>query len=272
MIHQCKFDFVVSFSLLKEKQPYLPNEVIKMESLTIKVLSRVKMNEHLYRTEISLYNSNDGRMQYQHKVVCFEINFEKIEDDEDEIAVSNLVISSCQIRREMALKNSNLKVLATDTRGGVGASAVFVSMYEIMQMVDNGLTEDGNIKSSADDIDVFAIANRLRKDRAKMFEDFSTYKLLFQCLGYYGLQKDTIKKQISMPRADRYEKSGNQSQSGIRWDNINYLREENNTDEEIEYVIHEAEKIDEDIFDDYYDDSVKPHHNYTNIDEMSEYV
>ena len=105
-----------------------------------------------------------------------------------------------------------------------------------------------------------------------MFEDFSSYKLVFQCLGYYGLHREAIKKQLSMAKADKYEDGEDQAQSGIRCDNYNHLREENNSDEEIEYVLHEPEKIDEDIFDDYYDDSVKPHHNYTNIDEMSEYV
>ena len=87
-----------------------------------------------------------------------------------------------------------------------------------------------------------------------------------------GLHKETIKNQISKAKADRYEEGGNQAQSRKTWDNFNYFRQENNSDEEIEYVFHNPKKNDENIIDDCYDDSVKPHHNYTNIDEMSEYV
>ena len=50
------------------------------------------------------------------------------------------------------------------------------------------------------------------------------------------------------------------------------MREDINCEENIEYVLDEPENNDEHIFGDYYDDRVKNHHNYTNIDEMSEYV
>ena len=83
-------------------------------------------------------------------------------------------------------------MLATDTRGGVCASAVFLSMYEIMQDVDEAITDDNKLKNSATDIDVFSIVNRLRNDRDKMIEDFSTYKLLFHCLNYYGLNRESL--------------------------------------------------------------------------------
>ena len=55
-----------------------------------------------------------------------------IEDFND---IGYLVSVMCLIRSEMSLERSSLKVLTTDTRGGVGASAVFLSMYEMMQEV-----------------------------------------------------------------------------------------------------------------------------------------
>ena len=250
-----------------------------MENLTSNDLNRAVLYNNLLRTEICLFNSNDSRIQYQHNVVKFELNLTHNGDDESEIDTANLVLSMCQIRNEMTLKKTNLKVLVTDLRGGVGASAVFVSMYEIMQLVDNAITQDNRIKNSADCIDVFAIANRLRKDRANMFEDFSIYKVVYQCLGYYGLNRETIRKHLFTTKSGKYDEDGEENGPALKLEakfrssnNDSQLRENIHFDEMAEYVLDEPESNDEDICVEYYDDRVKNHHNYTNIDEMSEYV
>merc|ERR1719422_2630564 len=92
----------------------------------------------------------------------------------------------------MTLKESSIRVLVTDFRGGVGPSAVFLSLYELMQSVDELFFDKSQLKNSKARIDFAGTVNRLRDDREKMIENYSSYKLLFQCLQYYGTKRDII--------------------------------------------------------------------------------
>ena len=105
------------------------------------------------------------------------------------------------------------------------------------------------------------------------------YKLVFQCLGYYGLHRKTIRKHVFTTKSGICDKDGESKGSALKWiakfrssNSNSHLREDINCEENIEYVLDEPENNDEHIFGDYYDDRVKNHHNYTNIDEMSEYI
>ena len=52
----------------------------------------------------------------------------------------------------------------------------------------------------------------------------------------------------------------------------NHEEGRNELKEEIEYILHEPENGDDNIFDDYYDNGTSDHHRYQNIEEMSEYI
>ena len=193
MIHEQKFDYVLGFTTApKDEDSFVVGDVLHLSEMTLKVLKRTMINNVLHRIEISLFNTNEDGLQYKHNFVYLECDFWPNEEVEGPEATEVLVSAMCLIRNEMTLKNASLKVLATDTRGGVCASAVFLSMYEIMQEVDEAITHDNKLKKSATEIDVFSIVNRLRNDRDKMIEHFSTYKLLFHCLNYYGLNREAL--------------------------------------------------------------------------------
>ena len=68
----------------------------------------------------------------------------------------------CVIRNDMSLKKSSLAVLVTDFRGGIGAGAAFLVLYEAMQEVDEAFTNDNQLKKFVPEIDIFAMVNRLR--------------------------------------------------------------------------------------------------------------
>ena len=137
------------------------------------------VNDFLRRSIICLFNTNEDGKQYKHTCIYFEVELQEIEDlvwpyegieAFDEIGY--LVSAMCLIRSEMSLEKTSLAVLTTDTRGGVGASAVFLSMYEMMQEVDEGFTTDNKLKQNATGVNIFAIANRLRKDRERNKNSF----------------------------------------------------------------------------------------------------
>ena len=83
-----------------------------------------------------------------------------------------------------------------DCRGGVAGAAVFISMYRLMQEIDDSFTENNELKQSVNQISVFHTVNDLRKDRARMIEDYPTYKLLHLCLAYYGSSRTQLKNKV----------------------------------------------------------------------------
>ena len=112
--------------------------------------------------------------------------------------IEKLVSSICIIRNEIKPhQTSSFKLFAHDLRGGVQGAAAFVILYDLMQQIDEGLTDDNRIKESATSLDVFNTVNRIRKDRANAIEDFATYNALFLCLNYYGPNRSLIQHDVS---------------------------------------------------------------------------
>ena len=109
----------------------------------------------------------------------------------------DLVEGICRIRSEFKLEKSSLKILLHDSSGGLCGSAVFLSLHEILQKVDESFTEENQLKKSAEAIDVFNIVNNLRKDRPSMIDTYEAYKMVFLCLGYYGLNRTSLKQKYS---------------------------------------------------------------------------
>lgn len=273
MIHEQKFDFVLSFTNEPKDDSLEANEVRSFKRLNLHVLNQTQINEHLCRSEVSLFNTKNAGAEYKHNFIYFEFDAWPKEDPASSYALKHLVSSICLIRNEMTLSRSSLKVLATDTRGGVGASALFLALYETMQDVDESFTQNNTLKQSATDIDVFSIANRLRKDREKMIEDFSTYTLLFKCLEYYGSNRGTL---IQLKAIKSFEKEEKQNSSEVRTltsNNQHTIDRNQDNNDHVEYVYHDRENVDTNMFEGYYlEHRVAGHHKYQNIEEMSEYL
>ena len=238
--------------------------------MTLYVISRTRINDSLDRTEFSLVNDDKSKDQYRHNVVQFELHSWPNEDDINPEDTAMVVSTICLIRNEMTAKKASLQVLVTDFRGGVGAGAVFLAMYEAMQEVDEAFTHDNQLKKSASDIDVFSIVNRLRKDRDRMVEDYDTYKFIFKCLGYYGQNRRQLNQmeRSNEARIQRMARTTTELEDGFRYNDW----ERNDTNQEAVYVIDQLQGDDNNIFDEPYNISINDHNRYQNIEDMSEYI
>lgn len=128
MVHEQKFDYVLSFTKEPRKVPLKVNDVYDLHELNLRILQRTKINENLHRTEISLFNYNESVDQYRHNFTYIELDIWPNDDKSDPEVIETIGSAICLMRNEMTQKRSSLKVLATDTRGGVGASAVFLAI------------------------------------------------------------------------------------------------------------------------------------------------
>ena len=197
MVHENRFKIVLSFSEEENKAPFQINQEYNFNDLTLKVTNRTKLNQHLFRSEIALYDTSSPNDHYVHYAVCFEFSSwprDEVRSFED---TGYIVSSFCLIRSQMKFDGSGINVLVHDSSGGVRGSALFIIMYELMEKVDESLSEDGSLKKFIEEIDVFKMVNQLRIDRANMIDDFDTYKLIFRCLGYYGPNRNTLNLSIS---------------------------------------------------------------------------
>ena len=257
LIHESRFDVIVSLMGKASETLFKSGRTYHYKDLVLQVLSRTQMEDHLFRTEFSLFNESVVGFQYKHHATYYEfVNWPK-----DEIAyiedADELVSSLCAIRNEISSNQSSTKCFVHDCRGGVAGSALFLIMYELMELIDESFTEDNNLKKGAPDIDVFPIVNRLRKDRAKMIEDFSTYKLLFYCIGNYGKNRLAYHEAVSNSMGRKSNPGDENDSTRVNGATNEILYQNNPTEntfssDEIEYVLHESSDEDKySIFDEY---------------------
>ena len=272
MVHEQKFDFVISFTGTEKKRPLQVGKTYHINDVTLKVDSRTELQERMSRSEVSLFNTTAPGAQYMHRTVFFELNEATMEDITASKDTEQLVKAICLIRNELKLEKSSLKILVHDTKAGVSGGAVFLSLYQMLQTVDKSFSDDNNMKRTTTDIDVFDIVNNLRKDRAFMIPNFATYKLLFLSLKYYGeyrvglkqLQsKNAATKSRSKPFHDTQMIKVTRKPKGAHNDS------HNSTDtDQIEYVLYE-ESGDGSLhpFDEYYEEDLDPFDEYDEEDD-----
>ena len=193
MIRECMFDTVIGFSEEVNKNPFLVGKVYHFDDLTVKVLNRIDMTLNLTRTEMTLFDKNAPEYQINHKFIYFEFTAWPKNEIRNFQDTEFIVSAICMIRDEMMRGSRSLpKVLVHDSFGGVRGSAVFLAMYQLMNEVDEAFKADDMLKQYVKDADVFGTINRLREDRKNMVDEFITYKLLHQCLAYYGSNRKTL--------------------------------------------------------------------------------
>ena len=257
LIHENKFDYIVSFAENPGNTLFKSGSTYHYKDLLLKVHKRTKVKDHLFRTEFSVFNESTIGYQYNHHATYFEfVNWPKEEimttEDADE-----LVPSLSAIRNEISRCQSPAKIFTHDFRGGVGSSALFMVMYECMEEIDASFTEDNRLKKCAPDIDVFQIVNKLRKNRAKMIENFSTYKLLFHCINNYGKNRVSYHEEASkdvakLSTGNNEHDQGEGSRVNIHDVDQNEPEFDAYVAEEREYVLHESsEEERNNIFDEY---------------------
>ena len=121
-----------------------------------------------------------------------------------------------------------------------------------MQQIDEGVTDNGQVKQGVEHLDVFSAVNQLRKERANAIEDFDTYHGLLHCLNYYGLNRSII---IQKPSAKMIETVRRDLDQGEANENSSTNSSTNEENDEIEYVLHDdTNQQDDDIFSGYYHD------------------
>ena len=270
MILENQIEILVAFNDIDNHFDFQVGTSYEFGEVTLIVRSRRQVSKDLIKSEISIIDMPANGVEKIHHAVCFELMSWPQDGSEVSKDAAQLVTSICWIRNEMKGRDSILKVLAHDSRGGVQGACTFVILYDLFQQVDEGLTDENKIKASASTINIFNTVNRIRKDRANAIEDLSTYQILFFCLNHYGpnrkyIQKDVSKKMSSNHLNDRKMQSTNGTST--------FEATSLHGNIEMEYVLHDPSYEEQNnIFSDYYDGQVTKAVTYVNIEEMSEYI
>ena len=208
MIQDGMFDTVIGFSDEENKNPFQIGKVYHFDSLSVKIQSQVMITRNLTRSEMFLSDEQSAASQTNHRVLYFEFDaWPKTETTNAKKVTFNIVSSMCFIRDEIRNGNNpSPKIFIHDSNGGIRGSAVFLAMYQLIDEVDDSLNSENKLKKYVDHVDVYGIVNRLRNDRKMMVDDFKTYKLLHQCLGYYGLNRKSLIEYVSKIKKKMNEK------------------------------------------------------------------
>ena len=244
MLLENQIDMVVSFGDNDSLMSLQVGKTYNFESLSLNISSMEKITDILFKTKITIADATAAGDQNIHKAVhyhCIAWSKDGTECIED---IEGLVLSICFIRNAMKTQSSFLKVFTHDSRGGVQGASFFVVLYDLMQRVDEGLTEDNQVKSSVANVDIFSTVHRIRKDRANAIENFTSYKNLFLCLNYYGPNRGLIQQKVSKYleskcKTDFKETKMDQNYVIINDDQLYGSYDTSSDDEdEIDYVMH----------------------------------
>ena len=154
-----------------------------------KTIMKMPMSETLVAYRYELFDTTSSYTQYKTNVTFFEMAEVKWDYATSSGYTRNFVSDITLIRKHLTKKINALKILITDDDAGVSGTALFLALYEMLEKVDACLDENTRLKTSADDINVFDVVNRLRKDRMNMVDTLSAYQFLPFCLVEYCQNK-----------------------------------------------------------------------------------
>ena len=190
LLHENAVDFVINFN----KKSLKSGKVYRFGLVTVRVINHKKMSNHLSHTEVRLFNISAPGAQYMQNTNIYSIHgwpdAGTIADDQITDIVSTVVL----LRNEMKAEMEHATLMLHDMEGGIGPSAVIVSLLQLFEQIDDNLTDENKVKTSADDLDIIDTINKLRVDRANMVSSFEKYKLIYQCVEHYGNQRLAFKR------------------------------------------------------------------------------
>ena len=258
MVHENRIDLIICFTETPKNKPLKVGKNYHFKDLTLTVHNRNKVQDELFRSEISIFNIGSPRDQYRHYTVLYEYTKWPKDDINSSEDTQSLVSAMVLIRQEMDRDKSAMKILTHDSQGGLRGSALFLVLYDLMQKIDEGYTENNKVKTHLEKINIFNTVNKLRKDRAGLIDTYATYKLLHFCLEYYGLNRCALKQLAPLKFSGKSAAHAvNQPVKVVRRRENDIGRNDNaqsTNDMEVEYVLHENSDSEiEDIFDGYYD-------------------
>jgi protein tyrosine phosphatase len=277
MMHEHKIDMVVNIAEDAGTKPMKVGKTYHFQDIELSVDARNKISDHLSITEFRLFNTTAPRSQYMQHVVFFECTAWPTGCITSSEQTKDFVSSILQIRSQMKLDNDSIKLLLHDSQGGLGSSAAFLALYDLIQKVDESFNDNNELKRTVKKIDVFGTVNRLRKDRAGMISDYETYTLLFKSLEHYGANRIALTKTVPMKFSSKTApvkiNIPSEVTRKIKDDTMENDSDMSGEENEIEYVMEENSDNDEqDPFEDYYEGFFLTSPTYQNITDMSEYL
>ena len=140
-------------------------------------------------TEMEFFDTTSSTTQFKHPMTLFELTGFPKEELGDVSDVNAILESICLIRKHIKGDSTNIKIMVHDPDGGVSGAACVIVLYGLLQCVDESINENNEVKKSATDVEVFQEVNKLRHVRANMIDKYENYKMLYQCLSWYGQNK-----------------------------------------------------------------------------------
>ena len=208
VLHENKVDIEIYIHFGQNTKPLVPGKVYHTGNLSRRVFTSNQIGQNLIKTEMEFFDTTSSKTQFKHPMTLFELTGFPKQEMDGMSEVNDILESICLIRKHIKGDAKNMKIMVHDPDGGISGAVFVVALYNLLQSVDECLNEKNEIKKSASDVEVYREINKLRHVRANMVDDFGTYKMIYQCLSYYGQNKthfDRIKPK-SQSASNRNEK------------------------------------------------------------------
>lgn len=189
VLHENKVDIEIYIHFGRNTKSLVPGKVYHTGNLSRRVFTSNQIGKHLIMTEMEFFDTTSSKTQFKHPMTLFEITGFPKQEMDDVSEVNDILESICLIRKHIKGDSKNMTIMVHDPDGGISGAACVVALYNLLQSIDECVNEKNEIKKSAFDVEVYREINKLRHVRANMVDDFGTYKMIHQCLWYYGQNK-----------------------------------------------------------------------------------
>ena len=208
MLHENKVNIEIYIHFGMNTKPLAPGKVYHTGNLSRRVFTSTQIGKNLIMTEMEFFDTTSSKTQFKHPMTLFELTGFPKQEIDDVNDVKAILESICLIRKHIKGDSTNMRIMVHDPDGGISGAACVIALYNLMQCVDEGLNEKNEIKKSASDVEVFLEINKLRHARANMVDSFGTYKMIYQCLSYYGQNKAHLDRIKPISQGSFHEKGG----------------------------------------------------------------
>lgn len=103
-------------------------------------------------------------------------------------ATEQLLNTITYLRKEMNKAQSKMVMSVQDEKNGVSEAAVFVTLINLLEQIDEALIKRS--KTGDRSIDIYKTVNDLRSKRMQMVHKFEEYDFIFKAVVYYAKHKE----------------------------------------------------------------------------------
>ena len=197
MIFQQNIKLVIQISDTNIPADKVSNPNISPPGVSKTFINHCKITEYLIKESWNVAN----RENESKSVIYLRLKGWPTEQQLSEDMINKILTTIAITRKELGINmRERATILAHDDQGGISGAAVFIALYDLLEVIDNEMVSTDSsfktVKEGSKNLDVFRFVKDLRRKRDKMINYFDEYQFLFRALVHYAQNMSYYEKYL----------------------------------------------------------------------------